>query len=317
MKIVQIFAVILSAFLLLSCAQESATRKQGGPSFGLYDISRGSLLPNAANSSTSSERVATTQMSAEKSEVSKTVPTAVERKIIRNADLLLEANAPEESQQKISQIAESKGGFVIESQASSSNSEVTIRDTVTMTVRVPAEKFDESLEEIRKSSNRVIEETVKGQDVTEEFVDIEARLKAKKALEEQFLEIMKQAKTIADSLEVQKQLAEVRGEIERIEGRKSFLENQASLSTIVVQLQTPRAFSGNSNGFFYQLKESFSDGFSGALAFVLFFIRAIIALLPFLLLIVLPICLVIRYFLKKRGKQKEADEIVREEIKNE
>ncbi|MEJ7701891.1 MAG: DUF4349 domain-containing protein [Pyrinomonadaceae bacterium] len=143
----------------------------------------------------------------------------------------METNAPEEAQQKITAIAESKGGFVIESSQSSSDAQATTRDTVTMTIRIPAAKFNETLDEIRKTSSRVIVETVKGQDVTEEFIDIEARLKTKKALEEQFLGIMKQSKSVEDALNVQRELADVRGEIEQIEGRKRFLENQSSLST--------------------------------------------------------------------------------------
>lgn len=244
----------------------------------------------------------------------------VERKIIRNADLQLETNSPEENQQKISAIAESKGGFVIESTQSSSDVKAVSRDIVTMTVRVPAEKFNETLDEIRKSANRVIVETVKGQDVTEEFIDIEARLKAKRSLEEQFLEIMKRANSVEDALNVQRQLAEVRGEIEKIEGRKRFLENQASLSTIKVRLQTPTAFTSNSAGFFYRLVQSVSSGFDFAMNFVLGFITFLIAILPFVLFVLLPIYIVMRYFWKRLRLRKTASkpaEIVREEIKEE
>jgi Domain of unknown function (DUF4349) len=313
MRITQVFVVLISLFFV-GCAQSAAN----SASYSSANANRAvSSAPREAKGGGGGGTRETAQVSLDDAEQSKPVPTATERKIIRNADLTLEASSPEELQQKVTAIAESKGGFVIESQQSSSSSQVTTRDVVTMTVRVPAEKFNESLDEIRKNSSRVVVETVKGQDVTEEFVDIEARLKTKKALEEQFLEIMKQSKTVADTLNVQKELAEVRGEIEQIEGRKRFLENQSSLSTITLRLQTPAAFSGSSNGFFYQLKESLSDGFSGALMFILFLVRAIIALLPFLILIVLPIYLVIRYFLKKSRKQKAADEIVREEIRNE
>jgi hypothetical protein len=227
----------------------------------------------------------------------------------------LEANAPEEAQQKITQIAESKGGFVVESTQSSSDVKAATRDTVTMTLRVPAGKFNEALEEIRKASNRVIVETVKGQDVTEEFIDIEARLKAKRALEEQFLEIMKRGSTVQDALNVQRELATVRGEIEQIEGRKRFLESQASLSTIKIKLQTPAAFSANAPGFFHQLGQAFGKGFDAALSFILILVTFLIALLPFLILVVLPIYLVIRYLLRKNRKRKSADEIAREEIK--
>lgn len=242
-------------------------------------------------------------------------PTVTQRKIIRNADLRLEANSPEETQQKIAQIAQSKSGFVIETSQTSSNVQTSTRDIVNMTVRVPADKFEEAIAEIRASGNRIIQENIKGQDVTEEFIDIEARLKTQRALEEQFLEIMKRATTVADTLDVQRELAQVRGEIEKIEGRKRFLENQSSLSTIKIQLQTPTSLAANPSGFFYELKEAFSTGFNAALKVVLFLITAAIALLPFLLFIVLPIYLVLRYFWRKRIRRKTAEKIVSEEIK--
>ncbi len=237
-----------------------------------------------------------------------------ERKIIRNADLSLEAASPEEVQQKITAIAESKGGFVIESQQSSSDVKVNVRDVVTMTLRVPAGKFAESLDEIRKTASRVIVETVKGEDVTEEFVDIEARLKAERALEQQFLEIMKRANSVEDALKVQAQLGSVRSEIERIEGRKKFLENQASLSTIKVKIQAPTAISASSAGFFYRLGESLNTGVDFALSFILGLVTLVIAVLPFALFIVLPIYMVVRYAVRKRTKPASATSIVKDEI---
>ncbi len=240
-----------------------------------------------------------------------------ERKIIRNAELQLEADKPDEAQRKIGEIANQFGGFVVESQKRSSDLSVAETDTISLTIRVPAGKFEQSLSEIRKTASRVIVETVKGQDVTEEFIDIEARLKAKKALEQQFIEIMKRSNSVEDALNVQRELANVRGEIEQIEGRKRFLENQASLSTINITIQTPRAIAGNSKGFFYRLTDSIATGFDGALSFVLGFVTVLIAILPFLLLVVLPIYLLLRYFWRKHKKRKMAAQIVREEIREE
>jgi len=263
------------------------------------------------------EELIAQKVSLEQSEQTQTAPIVIERKIIRNADLTLEASAPEAAQNKITAIAESKSGFVIESSQSGSDAQATTRDTVTMTIRVPSAKFNETLNEIRKISSRVIVENVKGQDVTEEFIDIEAQIKTKKALEEQFLEIMKQSKSVEDALNVQRELADVRGEIEKVEGRKRFLENQASLSTIKIRLQTPTAFSANSEGFAYQLKDSFGRGFDAALSFVFVLVTALIALLPFLIFIALPTYLILRYILKRSRKQKLAREIAREEIRHE
>jgi len=307
------FVVVLFFALLTACGEStsntSVSSKSDSGNAGLVTTS-----DTSGGSERASGNAPAAQVSLNQAEQTQTAPVTVERKIIRNADLQLEANSPEESQAKITQISESKGGFVVESTQSSSDAKATKRDTVTMTVRVPSAKFDEALSEIRQAASRVIVESVKGQDVTEEFIDIEARLKTQKALEAQFLEIMKRSNSVADALNVQTEIAKVRGEIEKIEGRKRFLESQASLSTIKIKLQTPTAFSANAPGFFSRLTEAFGNGFDAALGFILILVTALIALLPFLLLIVLPIYLVIRYLLRKNRKLKTADEIAREEI---
>src|SRR5947207_2088890 len=216
------------------------------------------------------------------------VSQALERKIIRNANLTVEVTSPSDSQHKIVSIAESHQGFVVTSEATQRASEDRTKPemTVTLSVRVPAAQFNQVMDEIRAVGARVIQEKVTGQDVTEEFMDLEARIKNQKALELQFLEIMKRAGKVDDALSVQRQLAEVRTEIEKLEGRRRFLENQSSLSTINVTLQPPTQIV-NATGFWYSVRSAFSDGVDVAAGIVLFLIRAIIALLP-LVLIVLP-----------------------------
>lgn len=237
------------------------------------------------------------------------------RKIIRNAEIGLEADSPEDLQKQIASIAESKGGFVVESQQSSSDARSTTRDVVTMTLRIPSENFESSLGEIRTVAKRVVVESVKGQDVTEEFIDIEAQLKAKKALEEQFMQIMKRANTVEEALGVQRQLAEVRGEIERIEGRRRFLENQSALSTIKVQIKTPAALSASSEGFGYRFTESIGRGIDVALSFILGLVTLVIGIIPFALFIGLPTFLIGRHFWRKLSRPKTVTEIAEEEIK--
>lgn len=332
MKKVRFIAVLLFAFSIACGSAQRGIESNISTSGTLERVSspqassdKNSLVRNSgggggggnSNVMVVEEPLTAQQISLNQAETSQNQPVAVERKIIRHADLNLEAASPEDSMTKITAIAESKGGFVVESQQSGSDASATTRDIVTMTVRVPAAKFNEALDEIRKTASRVLVESVKGEDVTEEFIDIEARLKTKKALELQFLEIMKQAKSVEDALNVQTELADVRGEIEKIEGRRRFLESQSSLSTVKIRLQTPTAFSANSTGFSSQLGQAFGKGFDSALEFVLGFVTLLVAILPFLLLVVLPLALVIRYFLKRQRRQKQASEIAREEIKSE
>src|SRR5207253_631719 len=120
-----------------------------------------------------------------------------------------------------------------------------------------------------------------------------------------------------DALDVQRQLAEVRGEIEKIEGRKRFLENQTSFSTFKIRLQTPTTLTENSNGFGSRLGEAFGSGLNAALNFILALVSFAVAILPFLVLVVLPIYLIVRYILRKRRKHLTAIELAKDELKTE
>jgi hypothetical protein len=253
------------------------------------------------------------QVSLHQADQSMSMAEAMNRKIIRNADLTLEVAAPMEAQRKITAIAELLGGFVVTSESKQRQTGDAKQELeVDLVVRVPATQFGAALDQIRGTGSRVIQEKVSGQDVTEEFIDLEARIKTQKALEAQFLEIMKQANRVADALEVQRQVAEVRTEIEKLEGRKRFLENRASLSTISVSLQSPAAIAVNTSSFGRNIREAVADSMEIASAIVLFLIRFVIVMIPILLLVILPGFLVTRYVVRRarnmqlsRGPQQD------------
>ena len=248
---------------------------------------------------------ATTNVSFNQANAANEASQAIERKIIRNANLTVEVTSPIEGQRQISSIAESHGGFVVTSEMAQQTSEDNSKPSVSvnLVVRVPATQCDSVVQEIRAAGSRVLQEKRTGQDVTEEFIDLEARIKNQKALETQFLEIMKRAGKVEEALEVQRQLAEVRTEIEKLEGRKRFLENQASLSTINVTLQTPTQIV-NAVGFWYNVKSAFADGVDVAAAIVLFLIRAIIALLPILIFVLLPVVLIAKLIIGRWRRRR-------------
>ena len=309
--------ILLLLIFLASCTDKSlSSTRDGSISNSSYEVSiqREALVSVKDTGSGGGGRNENQPVTMDVSETSQQASVPTDRKIIRNAEIALESDSPEDSQNQITAIAQSKGGFLVESQQSSSDARSTTRDVIQLTLRVPADKFTEALDEIRKTSKRVVVETVKGQDVTEQFIDIEAQLKAKKALELQFMEIMKRANTVADALEVHTQLAEVRGEIEKIEGRKRFLENQTALSTIKVNLQSPAAISASSAGFGYRLTDSFGRGIEIALNFILGLITFLVGVLPFAVFIGLPAFFIGRYYWRRNERKRTASEIAKEEI---
>lgn len=237
------------------------------------------------------------------------VVEAIQRKIIRNAEISIELDAPTEAQHKITAVAESLGGFVVTSEfrQQDNRGQSAPTEIVKVIVRVPAAQFNLALEQIRGVGSRVLQEKVMGQDVTEEYIDLEARIRTKKALELQFIEIMKQAKKVTDALEVQSQLADVRTEIEQLEGRRRFLENQSNLSTITITLQMPQPIvTATTSGFGHEIKEAFGDGVDTAVAIVIGLIRFLIVMIPVALFILLPLALVLRFLLRRfRMTRKE------------
>lgn len=160
----------------------------------------------------------------------------VERMIIKTGSLSMIVEDVREAIKKITDYANTNGGYVVSSNVNKYDLSVSGE----ITVRIPVAVFESGISEV-KTFGEVTSEDSYGQDVTEEFVDLEARLNNLKASEAQFLEIMKKATKIEDILAVQTQLTYVRGEIESYEGRMKYLSESAKLSTLTVYLSTDPA----------------------------------------------------------------------------
>ncbi|MGB8507797.1 MAG: DUF4349 domain-containing protein [Pyrinomonadaceae bacterium] len=301
----RLFKIFIFTFALIFCAGCGAGRspERSGGSVANSSTSVPASQGGAANAPAgkTADGSATVQnVSLQQAATSQAAPAAVERKIIRNADLTVELDTPAEGQQRIASLAEAHGGFVVTSesrQRSASGGDRTA-DVITMEVRVPAAQFDAVIGEIRKLGSHVTDEKITGQDVTEEYIDLEARIRTQQALEAQFLVIMKGASEVSDALAVQRELANVRTEIERLEGRRRFLENQTSLSTIKVTLQPPTPLV-STTGFFHGIKSAFGDGIDAAATITLFLIRFVIVLIPIFVLLILPSVLIVRFIVRR------------------
>jgi hypothetical protein len=110
------------------------------------------------------------------------------------------------------------------------------RDDVSITIRVPVSRFDEAVRRI-EALGQVVHRNVSVEDVTEEFVDLEVRLKNLRAIRARLESLLEKAKTVEESVLIERELGRVAGEIERIEGRMKLLKDRAAYSTITVSLQ--------------------------------------------------------------------------------
>jgi len=131
--------------------------------------------------------------------------------------------------------AQDAGGFVLTTRLDEERS-----GRGSLVLRVPAENFESALAALDDIGD-VLGRSVSGQDVGEEFVDLEARLRNFEAQEAVLLRLMDRAETVSDTIKVQRELTGIQLEVERIRGRLRFLEDQTSLATVTVKLSEPGA----------------------------------------------------------------------------
>ncbi len=163
---------------------------------------------------------------------------SIDRKIIQTASLSLQVKAVGEAFQEVGRIASAAGGFVASSAFSSIEGENEGEaQMASVTIRVPAVRFQEVLASLRGLAVKVDREQSEASDVTEEFSDLAARLRNLEATEAQYLEFLKRAKDIGEVLQVQDRLNAVRGEIEQVRGRMNLLENLSDMATVTVHLR--------------------------------------------------------------------------------
>jgi hypothetical protein len=145
----------------------------------------------------------------------------------------LVVKSPKDISEKIRLLAEHIGGFLISSETYGGQD----TSSALLTIRVPANRFEEARLQIRKLGLRVDGEKLDAQDVTRQYVDQAARLRNLHAQEAQYLGILKQAKTVKDTLEVSDKLNEVRGQIEQQQAEFNALSKQVETVALTVSLR--------------------------------------------------------------------------------
>jgi uncharacterized protein DUF4349 len=133
----------------------------------------------------------------------------------------------ENAMKRIEELAKGMGGFLAR------------REDKTIVIRIPADRFDEALHGVEKLGD-MLHRNISAEDVTEEFRDLEVRLKAQKAVQERLTQLLAKATKVEESIAIERELDRITMEIDRIEGRMKFLRDRAAFSTITVTFQ-PKA----------------------------------------------------------------------------
>jgi DNA repair exonuclease SbcCD ATPase subunit len=158
--------------------------------------------------------------------------SSVERLIIRNASLSLVVPDTEAALDEINDLVKGLGGYVVESNVYQYQEGM----QASVTLRVPAESLDTALDRIRDLATEVRRESTSGQDVTEEFVDLQSRLRYLEATESRLLEFLEQAEDTEAALAVYEQLQTIQADIEYVKGRIQYLEQSAAMATVELDI---------------------------------------------------------------------------------
>jgi len=156
-----------------------------------------------------------------------------QQRIIRNGSLALRVQDAPGALEQAKSIAEGKGGFV---QSSSINDSGSGPRTAYATIRVPVAAFGSAIADLKKLAIVVLTESTNASDVTMQYTDLESNLRNARAEEESYLELLKRTGSMNDVLLVTRQLAQVRGRIEQLEGQKRYMESQTDDATITLTL---------------------------------------------------------------------------------
>jgi hypothetical protein len=232
---------------------------------------------------------------------------ATERLIIRNANLDIVVKDTEAAVDEINAMAEELDGYVIESNLQQYQEGMQAR----LRIRIPADSLDTALERIRKLAEEVDNQSISGEDVTEEYVDLQSRMRHLEATEERLLTFMQEAEDTEAALEVYDRLQNIQAEIERVRGRIQYLEESAAMATISINI-TPSELAQPIQVGGWRPQGTLRDAFESLIQVLQFLVDALIVIVvliaPVVALIALPLVglfFLVRRFIRRRRRNKK------------
>lgn len=211
-----------------------------------------------------------------------------QRKLIREGRVEFETESIDSTRKNMYRVLEKYEAYLASDDTYNSPG----RATNTVVIRVPAEHFDLLLAEILTGVGHLDHKQIEVKDVTSEYLDMAARIKTKKELEARYLALLKKANRVSEILEVEKQIGQLRAEIESIEGRLKYMQSRVSFSTLTLTFYEQV---NNETRFGSKFKNGFRNGWDG----LIWFLVALINIWPFIIIGV-GLIFAIRFWQRKK-----------------
>ncbi len=156
-----------------------------------------------------------------------------ERLIVRDASLTIEVDDVQKTDQEIRALVDATGGYVLSASASGSDTDTVIYASL----KIPSDKLDSVITAVERMSHKVIYRSMSGSDVTEEYVDLEARLASLEAARDRLLALLEKAANVEEAVQVNAALTDVQTQLEQITGRMRYLRQGAAMSSLNLELR--------------------------------------------------------------------------------
>ena len=240
MKKLALFLPLVLALTLAACNAGGGESTAGGTGGG-GDFAQGSAEPSGGGGSEANDRRLVS--SGHQSAVPQVGPQIVQTARLR---LSIAHGSFDDKVDDVHAIVDSYSGFVVNSTASQGSDKRLVQGSLDL--RIPAESYEDALARLRQLGKvEALEES--GQDVSQEFVDLNARIRQLRAVEAQLLELLQQADDVPAALAVQNQLSQVQLDLEQARGRLQYLDNRVSYATISLAMHEAGAVAPKGGGF--------------------------------------------------------------------
>jgi len=188
------------------------------------------------------------------------------RLVVHNAQLSLQVTDVDATLAKVRDLAQSHGGYVSTEHAYVSQSDDDGRTVADVTIRVRADEYNPALAQLRALASKVVSVEESSEDVTQQYIDVDANLRNLQASESAILKLMNQTTNINDILTLQRELTTVRGQIQRLQAQQQYLERQTSMSTISMHLEPPPVVQSSPIGPFWNPLATVARGWRDSLS---------------------------------------------------
>ena len=225
----------------------------------------------------------------------------IKKKIIKDGRLGLQVHNLQSAKKQIDSLVKSMDGYYANENLRNTNNE----SGYELTIRIPVQNFEKFMSSTETGNFKVLYKEISARDVTEEFVDLTTRLNSKRTALARYNDIMKRADKVKDIVEIEEAIRNLQEEIESSEGRLRYLNDCVSYSTLSMNISTEKDFSyrpQKRDSFWEKFKESVVEGWFGLVDFVL----GLFGMWPYLLLII-PLYIVIRRWIKRRKARKQKE----------